>query len=57
MDGGGRAMVLSNFQCRINILSLLIVGQIPTVCAVGASGIVWGFFSFVCHFSFISPSL
>ena len=32
-------MVLGNFQCRGNLLTLIIAGQGPTVLAVGAG---WG---------------
>ena len=38
-------MVLGNFQCRSFLLIWIIVGQEPTVLAVGAGVVVWVFFS------------
>ena len=35
----------------------IIVGQGPTVLAVGAGGGCLDIFSLVCHFSFLTPSL
>ena len=46
-----------NFQCRGVLLIWIIVGQGPTVLAVGASGGSFGHFSLVYHFSVLSPSL
>ena len=46
-----------NFQCWGVLLIWIIVGQGPTVLAVGAGGVVWMFFSLVYHFSLLSPSL
>ena len=40
-----------NFQCRDVLLIWMVVGQRPTVVAVGAGGVVWAFFS---HRSFLS---
>ena len=50
-------MVLGNFQCRGVLLLWIGVGQGPTAFAVGAGGVVWTYFSLVCHFSFLSISL
>ena len=41
-----RAMVLGNFQCQHVLLIWIIVGQGPTVLAVGAGAVVWIFFHF-----------
>ena len=46
-----------NFQCRGVLLILIIVGQGPTVLAVGAGGGCLDIFSLAYHFSFLSPSL
>ena len=46
-----------NFQCRGVLLIRIIVGQGPTVLAVGAGGDDLDFFSLVYHFSVPSPSL
>ena len=46
-----------NFQCRGVLLIWIIVGQGPTVLAVGAGGGCLDIFSLVYHFSLISPSL
>ena len=46
-----------HFQCRGILLIWIIVGQGPIALAVGADGVVWTLFSFICLFSFISPSL
>ena len=46
-----------NFQCRGVLLTLIIVGQGPIVLAVGAGGGCLDIFSFIYHFSFLSPSL
>ena len=35
----------------------MMVGQGPTVLVVNAVQVVWTFFSIVCNFSFLSPSL
>ena len=49
-------MVLGNLQCRGVLLVWIVVGQGPTVLAVGAVGVVWTFLlpSIV---SLLSPSL
>ena len=46
-----------NFQCRGVLLIWIIVGQGPTVLAVGAGGGCLDIFSLIYHFSFLSPSL
>ena len=46
-----------NFQCRGVLLIWIIVGQGPTVLAVGAGGGCLDIFSLAYHFSFLSPSL
>ena len=46
-----------NFQCRGVLLIWIIVGQGPTVLAVGAGGGCFDIFSLAYHFSFLSPSL
>ena len=46
-----------NFQCRGVILIWNIVGQGPIALVAGAGGVVWTFFLFIYHFSFLSPSL
>ena len=46
-----------NFQCRGVLLIWIIVGQGPTVLAVGAGGGGLDIFSLVYHFSVLSPSL
>ena len=47
--GGGcsQAMALVNFQCRGFLLTLIIVGQGPTVLTVCAGQVVWTFFSYL----------
>ena len=37
--GHGQANVLGNFQCRVALVVWIIVGQEPTVLAVGALGL------------------
>ena len=58
-DLGGRVgrWCWVSFQCRGVLLVWIIVGQGPTVLAVGAGGGWMGVFSLVYHFSFLSPSL
>ena len=46
-----------NFQCWGVLLIWIIVGQGPTVLAVGAGGGCLDIFSLAYHFSFLSPSL
>ena len=46
-----------NFQCRGVLLIWIIVGQGPTVLAVGAGGDGLDFFFSRLHFSVLSPSL
>ena len=46
-----------NFQCRGVLLIWIILGQGPTVLAVGAGGGCLDIFSLAYHFSFLSPSL
>ena len=46
-----------NFKCRGVLLIWIIVGQGPIVLAVGAGGGLFGHFSLIYHFSFLSPSL
>ena len=46
-----------NFQCRGVLLIWILVGQGPTVHAVGAGGGCLDIFSLIYHFSFLSPSL
>ena len=46
-----------NFQCWGVLLIWIIVGQGPIVLAVGAGGGSLDIFSFIYHFSFLSPSL
>ena len=46
-----------NFQCRGVLLIQIIVGQGPTVLAVGAGGRCLNIFSLVYQFSFLAPSL
>ena len=46
-----------NFEGRNVLLIWIIVGQGPTVLAVGAGGGCLDIFSLVYHFSFLSPSL
>ena len=46
-----------NFQCRGVLLIWIIVGQGPTVLAVGAGGGYLDIFSLDYYFSFLSPSL
>ena len=46
-----------NFQFRGVLLIWIIVGQGPTVLAVGAGGVCLDVFSLIYHFSFLSPSL
>ena len=46
-----------NFQCPGVFLLCIIVGQEPTVLAVGADGVVWTFFSVIYHFLSSSLSL
>ena len=58
MEGRGGRVVRwcwVNFQCRGVLLILIIVGQEPTVLAVGAGGGGLDFFFY--HFSVLSPSL
>ena len=57
--GGGRVVrrCWVNFQCRGVLLIWIIVGQGPTVLAVGAGGGCLAIFSPIYHFSFLSPSL
>ena len=57
--GGGRVVrwCWVNFQCRGVLLIWIIVGQGPTVLAVGAGGGCLDIFSLAYHFSFLSPSL
>ena len=53
-------MVLGNLQCHSLLLIWIIVGQSPTMLAVGEGRVLWGFFYFFfCHqhTSFLSPSL
>ena len=38
-DGSGLALVLGNFQCRGVPLIWIIIGQSPSVLAVGAEGV------------------
>ena len=45
-----------NFQCRGVLLIWIIVGQGPTVLAVGAGGGYLDIFSLVYYFSFLSRS-
>ena len=54
--GGGRRNWVS-FQCRGVLLIWIIVGQGPFMLALGAGGVVWIFFSLICNFSTLSPSL
>ena len=56
---GGRVMrwCWVNFQCRGVLCILIRIGQGPTALAEGASGNCLDIFSFVFHFSFLSPSL
>ena len=54
LAGGGR-MVL--FQCRGVLQIWIIIGQGPTVLAVGAGGGCLDTFSLIYHFSLLSPSL
>ena len=49
------AMVLVNFQCRGVLLILIILGQGPTVLAVGADGNFW--ISLLSIISLFFPSL
>ena len=51
----GGMMVLGSFQCRGILLIRIIVGQGPTVLAVGGGGSHLGIFSLVYHFSFSHP--
>ena len=46
-----------NFQCRGVLLIWIIVGQGPTALAEGADGCCLDIFSFIYHFSLLSPSL
>ena len=46
-----------NFQCRGVLLIWIIIGQGPTVLAVGAGGGGLDIFSLVYHFSVLLPSL
>ena len=46
-----------NFQCRGVLLIWIIVGQGPTVLAVGAGGGCLDIFSLSYRFAFLSPSL
>ena len=46
-----------NFKCRGVLLIWIIVGQGPTVLAVGAGGVVWTFFSRLLVLSSFSLSL
>ena len=46
-----------NFQCRGVLLIWIIVGQGPTVLAVGAGGGCLDIFSLLYQFSLLSPSL
>ena len=46
-----------NLQCRGVLLIWIRVGQVPTALVVGALGGLFGHFSLVFHFSFLSPSL
>ena len=46
-----------NFKCRGVLLIWIIVGQGPTVLAVGAGGGCLDIFSLAYHISFLSPSL
>ena len=50
-------MVLGKFQCRGFLLVWKIVGQGPTVLAVGAGGGCLNIFSLICQFSPFSLSL
>ena len=57
---GGRVVRWSwvNFQCLgVLLIWWIIVGQGPTVLAVGAGGGCLDIFSLICHCSFLSPSL
>ena len=57
--GGGRVerRCLVNFQCRGVLLVWMIVGQGPIALAVGTGRGVFGHFSPIYLFSFLSPSL
>ena len=57
--GGGRVVrwCWVNFQCQGVLLTWIIVGQGPTVLAVGAGGDCLDIFSLLYHFSFLSISL
>ena len=57
--GGGRVVrrCWVNFQCWGVLLIWIIVGRGPIVLAVGAGGGCLDIFSFIYHFSFLSPSL
>ena len=57
--GGGRVVrwCWVDFQCRGILLVWKIVGQGPTVLAVGAGGGGLDIFSLIYHFSLLSPSL
>ena len=59
LSGGGRVVrwCRVNFQCRGVLLIWIIVGQGPTVLAVGAGGGCLDIFSLAHQFSFLSPSL
>ena len=46
-----------NFKCRGVLLIWIIVGQGPTVLAMGAGGGCLDIFSLVYNFSFLSPTL
>ena len=46
-----------NFQCRSVLLIWILVGQGPTVLAVGVGGVVWTFFSRLSFLSSFSLSL
>ena len=52
-DWSGQAMVLGNFQYRdVLLIWIIVVGQRPTVLAVGAGGVFEHLFS---HLTFLFP--
>ena len=51
--GSGRAIVLGKFQCRGVLLIWIIVGQGPTLLAVGAGGGCFDFFN-LAYYNIIS---
>ena len=55
---GGHALVQANFYCWSGLLIWMIVGQGPTVLTAGVGGGgVFGYFSIINHFYFLSASL